>query len=114
MAVRVRLRRAANAAAVVVVVGGVVARGSVVTVFSGLDVLAVAVGIVAVVMRRVVTRLSPTHIAQRTGDPTCWIGIHAFLGQSHTNTNNAFRLCNPVYDMDTYTIKVNVFAKQTK
>jgi len=44
--------------------------------------------------------------AEHSG-PTCWIHIHVFLWRSHTNTNNVFRLCNPVYDMDTYTFKVN-------
>ena len=28
--------------------------------------------------------------------------------------NNVFRLVNPVYDMDTYIFKVNVFTKQAK
>jgi len=28
--------------------------------------------------------------------------------------NNVFRLVNPVYDMDTYIFKANVFTKQAK
>jgi len=28
--------------------------------------------------------------------------------------NNVFRLVHPVYDMDTYIFKVNVFTKQAK
>ena len=28
--------------------------------------------------------------------------------------NTVFRLVTPVYDMDTYTFKVNVFTKQAK
>ena len=39
---------------------------------------------------------------------------HVFLWQSHKNTNNAFRLFNPVYDMHTYIFKVIVFTKQAK
>ena len=44
----------------------------------------------------------------------CWIGIHVFLGRSHTNKNSAFRLDNPVYDMDMYIFKVTVFIQQAK
>jgi len=44
--------------------------------------------------------------------PTCGIGIHVFMWRNHKNMNNLFRLVNPVYDMDTYTFKVNVFTKQ--
>jgi len=40
--------------------------------------------------------------------------IHVFLWRNHKNMNHAFRLVNPVYDMDTYIFKVNVFAKQAK
>jgi len=29
-------------------------------------------------------------------DPTCWIRIPVFLRRSHKNTNNVFRLLNPV------------------
>jgi len=50
----------------------------------------------------------------RVRGPTCWIGIQVFLGRSHTNINHVFRLDNPVYDMDTYIFKVNVFTKQAK
>jgi len=42
------------------------------------------------------------------------MGIHVFLGRSHTNTNNIFRLVDPVFDMDTYILKVDVFIKQAK
>jgi len=31
--------------------------------------------------------------------------------RSHTNTNNVFRLVNPVYAMDMYIFKVTVFKK---
>jgi len=34
--------------------------------------------------------------------------------RSHTNTNTAFRLVNPVYGMHTYMCKVHVFTKQAK
>ena len=37
--------------------------------------------------------------------PMCWIGIHVFLWRTYKNTNNVFRLVDPVYDMDTYLLK---------
>jgi len=42
--------------------------------------------------------------------------MHVFLRRSHKNTNNVFRLLNPVYDVDTdtYIVKVSVFSKQDK
>jgi len=43
--------------------------------------------------------------------PTRWIGIHVFLGRSHKNTNNVFRLVRPVYNIDMYIFKVTVFKK---
>ena len=36
------------------------------------------------------------------------------MWHSYKNMNNAFRLVNPIYDMDTYIFKVNVFTKQAK
>jgi len=36
------------------------------------------------------------------------------MWRNHKNMNHVFRLSNPVYDMDTYTFKVNVFTKQGK
>jgi len=47
-------------------------------------------------------------------EPTCWIGIHVFLGRSHTNMNTVFRLVDPLYDMDMYIFKVIVFIKQAE
>jgi len=46
--------------------------------------------------------------------PTCWIDIHVFLWCDYKNMNNVFRRINPVYDMDTYIFKVNVFTQQAK
>jgi len=40
--------------------------------------------------------------------------IHVFLWRSHKIFNTIFRLVNPVYDMDRYIFKVNVFTKQAK
>jgi len=47
-------------------------------------------------------------------NPTCWIGIHVFLGRNHTNTNTVFGLENPVYNMKPYVFKVTVFIKQAQ
>jgi len=35
-----------------------------------------------------------------------------FLRRSHKNTNNVFRMVNPVYVTDTYLFNVNVFKQQ--
>jgi len=42
------------------------------------------------------------------------IYIHVFLWRYHKKMKHLFRLVNPVYDMDTYIFKVNVFTKQAK
>ena len=44
--------------------------------------------------------------------PTCGIRIHVFLWRSLKNMNIVFRLANPVYAMDMYIFKANVFIKQ--
>jgi len=46
--------------------------------------------------------------------PTCWIGIHVFLGRSHTNMNNVFRPVNPVLDRNMCIFKVAVFINRDK
>ena len=38
--------------------------------------------------------------------------MRVFLWGNHTNMNTVFRL--PVYDMDTYMFKMNVFSKRAK
>jgi len=39
-----------------------------------------------------------------------WVNlIHLFPGRSHTNTNNVFRLVNPVSDRSMFIFKVTVF-----
>jgi len=42
------------------------------------------------------------------------MGIYIFMRCNHKNMNTVFRLVNPIYDMDTYIFKVNVFTKQAK
>jgi len=44
--------------------------------------------------------------------PTHSIGIHVFLGRSHTNMYNVFRLVNPVLDRNKHIFKVTVFIKR--
>jgi len=36
------------------------------------------------------------------------------MWRNHKKMNQVFRLVNPVYDMDTYIFKVNVFTKQAE
>jgi len=40
--------------------------------------------------------------------------IHVFLWRNHKDMNSVFRLVHPVYAMNTYIFKVNVFTKQAK
>jgi len=44
----------------------------------------------------------------------CSIDIHVFLWRKHKNVNNVLSRVSPVYDMDTYIFKVDVFTKQAK
>ena len=42
----------------------------------------------------------------------CVTGIfEVFPWRSHNNTNRVFRLVHPIYDLNTYMFKVNVFTK---
>jgi len=43
-------------------------------------------------------------------DPTCRIDSHVFLWRNYESMNNVFCLANPVYGMDTFIFKVNVFT----
>jgi len=40
--------------------------------------------------------------------------IHVFPWHNHENVKSVFYLLKPVYDMDTYKFKVNVFTKQAE
>jgi len=42
------------------------------------------------------------------------IGIHVFLGRSHTNMNTVFRLMNPVLDRNMFIFEGTVFIKWAK
>jgi len=46
--------------------------------------------------------------------PMCCLGIHVFLGCGYTNTNDVYRLVNPILDRNAYIFKVNVSIKQAK
>jgi len=42
------------------------------------------------------------------------MGIHVFLGRSHTNMNTIFRLVNPVFDRNMFIFKVTVFINRAE
>ena len=55
-----------------------------------------------------------TAVPARAHSPTCCRDIHVFLWRNHKHMNNVFRLVNPVYNLDTYIFRVNVFTKQAE
>jgi len=53
-------------------------------------------------------------VKQGLGSSAYVLNTYVFLWRSHTNMNTVFHLVTPLYGMDTYIFKLNVFTKQAK